>query len=77
MMTGASEDIAALVMLYVQKDMRNRGVGKSLLIAASDLLRQRGVTSALSQGFTANVPQAGMLRSGCQPPAHHQRAAAY
>jgi GNAT superfamily N-acetyltransferase len=63
MMTGASADTAALVMLYVQKDMRNRGVGKSLLIAASDLLRQRGVTSALSQGFTANVPQAGMLRS--------------
>lgn len=63
MLTGASTDTAALVMLYVQKDMRQRSVGKSLLTAASDLLRQRGVSSALAQGFTANQPQSALLRS--------------
>ncbi|NLM86328.1 MAG: GNAT family N-acetyltransferase [Clostridiales bacterium] len=63
LMTGATPDTAALVMLYVQKDMRRRGVGKSLLIAASDLLRQRHVTSALTQGFSGNQAQAGLLRS--------------
>ncbi|MDI9521122.1 MAG: GNAT family N-acetyltransferase [Bacillota bacterium] len=63
MMTGASSDKAALVMLYVQKDMRRRGVGRSLLTAASDLLRQRGVSSAVTQAFALNQAQAGMLRS--------------
>lgn len=63
LMTGATPDTAALVMLYVQKDMRRRGVGKSLLCATSELLRQRGVASALTQGFSANQAQAGLLRS--------------
>ena len=63
LMTGASSDKAALVMLYVQKDMRRRGIGKSLLTAASDLLRQRGVSSALTQAFALNHAQAGFLRS--------------
>lgn len=63
MMTGASSDKAALVMMYVQKDMRRRGIGKSLLMAASDLLRQRGVTAAVTQTFSANQAQAGLLQS--------------
>lgn len=63
MMTGASSDVAGLVMLYVQKDMRRRGIGKSLLIAASDLLRQRGVSSAVTQAFSQNQQQMGFLRS--------------
>ncbi|NLW21164.1 MAG: GNAT family N-acetyltransferase [Clostridiales bacterium] len=63
MMTGGSPDTAALVMLYVQRDMRRRGVGRSLLVAACDLMRQRGVTSALTQGFSGNQAQAGLLRS--------------
>ncbi|MGI6725181.1 MAG: GNAT family N-acetyltransferase [Christensenellales bacterium] len=63
MVTGASPDTAALVMLYVQKDMRRRGIGKSLLCAASELLRQRGVNAALTQAFSANQAQAGLLCS--------------
>lgn len=63
LMTGSSAERAGLVMLYVKKDMRQRGVGKSLLTAASALLAQRGVTSALTQGFSANQAQAGLLRS--------------
>lgn len=61
--TGATRDTAGLVMLYVQRDMRRRGVGRSLLVAASDLLRQRGATSALTQAFSGNQAQAGMLKS--------------
>ncbi len=63
LMTGASSDTSALVMLYVQRDMRGKGVGKSLLQAASELLRQRGVRSALTQVFSANAPQMGLMRS--------------
>ena len=63
MMTGASNDTSALVMLYVQRDMRRRGIGKSLLQAASELLRQHGVRSALTQVFSANAPQMGLMHS--------------
>ncbi|NLE20046.1 MAG: GNAT family N-acetyltransferase [Clostridiales bacterium] len=61
--TGASPDTAALVMLYVQRDMRRRGVGKALLQAGADLLAQRGVHSAVTQVFAANAPQMGLMRS--------------
>lgn len=63
MLTGASPDTAALVMLYVQRDMRRRGVGKSLLQAGCDLLRQQGVHSALTQVYTANQAQMGLMKS--------------
>ncbi len=63
LMTGASSDTSALVMLYVQRDMRRKGVGRSLLQAASELLRQRGVRSALTQVFSANAPQMGLMHS--------------
>jgi GNAT superfamily N-acetyltransferase len=63
MMTGASTDTSALVMLYVQRDMRARGVGKSLIQAASNLLRERGVGTAVTQVFSANAPQMGLMHS--------------
>lgn len=63
LITGASPDTAALVMLYTQKDMRRRGVARSLLVSASDLLRQRGVSQAVTQGFAMNQPQNGLLKS--------------
>ncbi len=62
-MTGTSSDTSALVMLYVQREMRRRGIGKALLLSASELLRQRGVTSAVTQVFSANAPQMGLMRS--------------
>lgn len=63
LMTGGSTDAAALVMVYVQRDMRRRGVAKSLIMAASALYKQRGINSALTQAFTANVPQMGLIKS--------------
>jgi GNAT superfamily N-acetyltransferase len=62
-MTGASRGTAALVMLYVQRDMRRQGVGRSLLQAAADLLAPQGVRQAITQIYSANEPQAGMARS--------------
>lgn len=61
--TGASADTAALVMLYVQQDMRRRGVAKSLLQASCALLRQRGVSSMITQVFSANMPQMALMKS--------------
>jgi GNAT superfamily N-acetyltransferase len=63
MITGASADTAALVMLYVQQDMRRRGVATALLQASCALLRQRGVSSMLTQVFSANQPQMGLMNS--------------
>lgn len=63
MVTGASADTAALVMVYVQRDMRRRGVAKSLLQATSALLKQRGVNNMLTQVFSGNLPQMGMMKS--------------
>jgi len=62
MMTGASADTAALVMVYVQRDMRRRGVARSLLSAGSELLRQRGVTQALTHVRTGSAGQMGLVR---------------
>ncbi|MDD4081062.1 MAG: GNAT family N-acetyltransferase [Eubacteriales bacterium] len=61
-LTGASSDTAALVMVYVQRDMRRRGVARSLLAAGSDLLRQRGVTQALTHVRTGSAAQMGLMR---------------
>ncbi len=62
MMTGASADTAALVMVYVQRDMRRRGVARSLLSAASELLRQRGVTQALTHVSSGSAQEMGLIR---------------
>jgi GNAT superfamily N-acetyltransferase len=62
MMTGANADTAALVMIYVQRDMRRRGVARSLLTAGSDLLRQRGVSQALTHVSSGSAQQMGLIR---------------
>ncbi|MGI6686818.1 MAG: GNAT family N-acetyltransferase [Christensenellales bacterium] len=62
MMTGANADTAALVMIYVQRDMRRRGVARSLLTAGSDLLRQRGVSQALTHVSSGSAQQIGLIR---------------
>ncbi len=61
-MTGASADMAALVMIYVQRDMRRRGVARSLLSAGSELLRERGVTHALTHVSSGSPAQMGLVR---------------
>ncbi len=62
MMTGASAETAALVMIYVQRDMRRRGVARSLLAAGSDLLRDRGVTHALTHASSGSPAQTALMR---------------
>lgn len=63
LMTGSSPNTSALIMLYVQRDMRRKGVGKSLLQAGANLFTQRGGVNVLTQVFTANQAQMGLMRS--------------
>lgn len=63
LMTGASPESAALVMLYTRADHRRKGLARSLVLAASGLLRERGVRQVVTQIYSRSQAQAGLVRS--------------
>ena len=63
LLTGTSADTCALIMLYVQRDMRRKGVARSLLQSGANLFGERGGINILTQVYTANAPQMGLMRS--------------
>lgn len=63
MMTGASTEMAALVMVYVQSDLRRRGIAKSLIQAGSDLLREKNIKQAMTQIYSRAEGHKALMNS--------------
>ena len=49
--------------MYVRSDYRRQGFAKSILGAAADILRPRGVTQVSARVFSRNAAQVGLMRS--------------
>lgn len=62
LLTGQGSTVT-LVSMYVRSDYRRQGFAKSILGAAADLLRPRGVTQVSTRIFSRNAPQVGLLRA--------------
>lgn len=62
LLTGQGNTVT-LVSLYVRSDYRRQGFAKSILGAAADILRSRGVTQVSARIFSRNAPQVGLMRA--------------
>lgn len=62
LLTGQGSTVT-LVSLYVRSDYRRQGFAKSILGAAADILRPRGVTQVSARVFSRNAPQTGLMRA--------------
>lgn len=63
MLSGTGGDSAGLIMMYVRAEYRKRGIAKSLLTAASGLLRERGITQCMAHVYSGNAPQVALMKS--------------
>lgn len=63
LMTGASPESAALVMLYTRADHRRKGLARSLVLSASGLLRERGVQQVVTHLYSRSPAQTGLIKS--------------
>ncbi|MHC1786023.1 MAG: N-acetyltransferase family protein [Christensenellales bacterium] len=63
LLTGASQESAALVMLYTRAEHRRKGLGRSLILSATALLRERGVKQVVTQIYSRSQAQTGLVRS--------------
>jgi len=62
LLTGDGQNVT-LVSMYVRSDFRRQGFAKSLLGAAADILRPRGVTQVSARIFSRNAPQVALMRA--------------
>ena len=62
LLTGQGSTVT-LVSLYVRSDLRRQGFAKSILGAAADILRPRGVTQVSARVFSRCAPQVGLMRA--------------
>lgn len=63
LVSGASTENVALVMMYVRADHRRRGIAKSLLASCAKLLAERGASQMVTRIYSRNAPQVGLMRS--------------
>lgn len=63
LVSGARPEAAALVMVYVRPEARNRGIGKALTQSAGALLSQNGVRKMVAQVYASVTPQVRLIRS--------------
>jgi GNAT superfamily N-acetyltransferase len=63
MMTGASPDSSSLVMLYTRADHRRKGLGRSLVLSACALLKDRGVHQIVTHIYSRSQAQTGLIKS--------------
>ena len=62
LLTGQGAAVT-LVSMYVRGDFRRKGFAKSILGAAADILRPRGVTQVSARVFSRNAAQVGLMRA--------------
>ena len=62
LLTGQGSAVT-LVSMYVRGDHRRRGFAKSILGAAADILRPRGVTQVSARVFSRSAAQVGLMRA--------------
>ena len=62
LLTGQGTAVT-LVSMYVRGDYRRQGFAKSILGAAADILRPRGVTQVSARIFSRNAAQVGLMRA--------------
>ena len=62
LLTGQGSTVT-LVSMYVRGDYRRQGFAKSILGAAADILRPRGVTQVSARIFSRNAPQVALMRA--------------
>lgn len=62
LLTGQGSAVT-LVSMYVRADYRRQGFAKSILGAAADILRPRGVTQVSARIFSRHAPQVGLMRA--------------
>ena len=63
LLTGATPESAALVMVYTRADYRRRGSARMLVHSAAALLRERGAQQVLTHIYSRSQAQQGLIKS--------------
>lgn len=63
MLTGAVPESSALVMIYTRQEYRRRGIARSLILSAAQLLRERGAQQIVTQVYSRSQAQLGLVKS--------------
>lgn len=63
LLTGATPESSALVMIYTRADYRRRGSARMLVQSAASLMRERGAQQVLTQIYSRSQAQQGLIKS--------------
>lgn len=62
-MTGASPENSALVMIYTKGEFRRKGIARALILSAAQLLRERETQQIVTQIYSRSAAQMGLVKA--------------